>query len=240
LVPLVLDQEVGTFSLSFGIKDSSVTSGYRRDNFEVLIYNQAGQSLAGLRFDNTTLDTSNNPRHLIYRLGYSGSGMVYTNTNFTFLPETVENLQYRINFRTNRWTASLGGVPLFQDLPFYTGPNTRNLGFVLIQMTVSNPTITSTFLLPGDNYMLFDDYLVRTDPLTMSLSASKTGSGAAQLTWNEEAGYSYRLQYSADCASWLDLAGSFHTATVTANTTFTDPTSPVPAKRFYRVKRTYP
>jgi hypothetical protein len=166
--------------------------------------------------------------------------MVYTNTNFTFLPETVENLQYRINYRTNRWTASLGGVPLFQDILFYTGPNIRNLGFVLIQMTVSNPAVASTFLLPGDNYMLFDDYLVRTDPLSMSLSASKAGSSAAKLTWNEEAGYSYLLQYSADCVTWQDFAGSQHTASVTANFSFSDPTVPVPDKRFYRVKRTYP
>lgn len=238
--PLALNQEVATFNLAFGIKDSSIDSLYRRDNFDVLIYNQAGQVLAGLRFDNTSLDTSYNPRRLIYRLEYSGSSPVYTNTNFTFLPETVETLEYRINFRTNRWTASLGGVPLFQDLAFHTGTYDKNLGFVLLQMTVSKPTTTSSYILPGDNYLLFDDYLVRTDPVTTTLGMTKTATGAATLTWNEEAGYSYRLQHSADCTAWLDFASTIHTATVTADANYTDPASPVPVKRFYRVKRSYP
>lgn len=240
LDPLALNQEIATFGLSFGIKDSTSTSGNRRDNFDVLIYNQAGSVLAGLRFDNTTLDSSNNPRRLIYRLGYNGSSMVYTNTGYTFLSETMETLQYRINFRTNKWTATLGGVPLFEDIAFYTGTATKNLGFVLLQMTVTTPTVAGTTLQPGDNYMLFDDYMVRTDPVATLMEVVKTATGGAKLTWNEEAGYSYRLQYSTNCAGWVDFAATVHTATSTADYSYTDPASPVPAKRFYRVMRTYP
>ena len=238
--PLALNQEIATFGLSFGIKDSSSTYSYRRDNFDVLIYNQAGSVLAGLRFDNTSLDSSNNPRRLIYRLGYSGTGMVYTNTGYTFLAETMESLQYRINFRTNKWTATLGGVPLFEDIAFYTGAATKNLGYVLLQMSVTNPTVTGTTLLPGDNYMLFDDYMVRTDPVSTGVEVGRTASGAPKVIWNEEAGYSYRLQWSANCTGWQDVAATIHTATSTADYSYTDPVSPVPAKRFYRVKRTYP
>lgn len=95
LDPVALNQEVATFSVVFGIKDStsaSLVSGsnparYRRDNFEFLVYNQAGLPLAGLQFDNTTLDTSvtpNIPRRLIYRLSWNAStatfhpGVVHT------------------------------------------------------------------------------------------------------------------------------------------------------------------
>jgi hypothetical protein len=254
LDPLALGQEVATFGVTFGIKDSTSASligfnRYKRDNFEFLVYSQAQALLGGLQFDNTTLDSiSGLPLGKIYRLAWNSSAVPpafeYYNTGFVFLPQALESLQFRINFRTNRWTATLGGVPLFQDLTFYTGSQTKNLGFVMVKLGVGlysyNSFTKTTTVQPGDNYLLFDDFAVRTDPVTTTLNVSKTGSGAATINWNEEASYSYRLQYSIDCKAWLDFAGSIHTATVTGDTRFTDPTSPVPTRRFYRVKRTYP
>jgi hypothetical protein len=238
LDPLALNQEVATFSVVFGIKDSSTTT--KRDNFEFLIYNQANALLGGIQFDNTTLDsTTLKPRRLIYRLSWNGTAFQYVLTSYNFLPETLETLQFRINYRTNRWTASLSDVPIFQDIPFYTGSATKDLGSVMAKMAVTNTT--STAILPGDNYMLFDDYTVRTDALSMAVEVSRTATGAAKLTWNEEAGYTYQVQYSTDCVTWnSDLAGSSHTAALTQSATFTDPTTPVPVNRFYRIKRTYP
>jgi len=238
LDPLALNQEVATFSVVFGIKDSTSS---RRDNFEFRIYNQTGGLLGGIQFDNSTLDTSNVPRRLIYRLSWDSSlgKYQYVVTDYTFLAETLETLQIRINYRTNRWTATLSDVPIFQDLTFYTGAETKNLGWVRAMMLVTNST--STTIQPGDNYMLFDNYTVRSDALTTSLAVSKTATGAAQLSWDEEAGYTYQVLYSSDCNTWKsDLAGSSHTATLTQTHTFTDPTPLVPANRFYRVKRSYP
>ena len=238
LDPLALNQEVATFSVVFGIKDSTVA---RRDNFEFLIYNRSNVLLGGLQFDNSTLEGINKPRRLIYRLSWntSTSSMQYVLTSFNFLPETLENLEFRINYRTNRWTALLSDVPIFQDISFYTGTATKNFGYVIAKMAVA--TTTSTSILPGDNYMLFDDYSVRTDALSMALDVTRTASGAAKLAWNEEAGYSYQVQYSSDCATWkTDLAGSSHTATLTQFATFIDPTPTIPQRRFYRIKRTYP
>ena len=254
LDPLALGQEVATFGVAFGIKDSTSASliglnRYKRDNFEFLVYSQAGALLAGVQFDNTTLDTvSGLPLGKIYRLAWNSSAVPpafeYYNTGFVFLPQTLESLQFRINYRTNRWTAMLGGVPLFQDLTFYTGSLTKDLGSVMVKMGVGlfsyNSFTKTTIIQPGDNYMLFDDFAVRTDPVTTTPNVSKTNGGAATINWNEEASYSYRLQYSSDCKTWLDFAGTIHTATVTGDTRFTDPTLPVPTRRFYRVKRTYP
>jgi hypothetical protein len=252
LDPLALGQEVATFGVTFGIKDSTSASligfnRYKRDNFEFLVYSKAGALLGGLQFDNTTLDSlSGLPRGLIYRLAWNNSAAAfeYNNTGFIFLPQAMESLQFRINYRTNRWTATLGGVPLFQDLTFYTGSQAKDLGYVMVKMGVGlssyyAPTKTTT-IQPGDNYLLFDDFAVRTDPVTTTLNVSKTDGGAPTINWNEEASYSYRLQYSGDGKAWLDFAGSIHTATVTGDARFTDPTSPVPTRRFYRVKRTYP
>jgi hypothetical protein len=251
LDPLALGQEVATFGVIFGIKDSTsasliATNRYKRDNFEFLVYNQVGALLGGVQFDNTTLDTITGlPQCLIYRLTWNGAAYQYIKTDYKFIPETLETLQIRINFRTNRWTASLGGIPLFQDLTFYTGSQAKNFGSVMVKMGVPlytyNPLTKTTTVNPGDNYLLFDDYAVRTDPVNTTLSVSRSNTGAAVLTWNEEAGYSYQVQYSADCVLWkTDLAGSTFTATITGDRTFTDPTLVLPTQRYYRIKRAYP
>jgi hypothetical protein len=244
LDPVALGQEVASFSVVFGIKDSTVDSNFRRDNFEFLVYNKNFQPLAGIQFDNSTIDSLTGlPQrsiNLLYWNGTGPTGLVYTNTGYTFLPETMEVLDFRINFRTNRWTVTLGGTPLFQDISFYTGPNPRNLGSVLAQMQVTNTYPSSTDIYPGDNYMLFDDYRVSTDPVTVTLESSWTTSGTFKLDWNEEWGHQYRLQHSPDCANWFDFTDTIHTATVTGDNSHTDTTSPLPLKRFYRVQRVAP
>lgn len=241
LDPVALGEEVATFSVVFGIKDSTAASSYRRDDFEFLIYNKTSQLLGGIQFDNTTIDSLTGlPLRSIYLLYWNGSAFVYTNTGYTYLPETLELLVFRINFRTNRWTVTLGGAPIFQDLSFYSGPNVKNFGSVLAQMQVANTYPLSTDIYPGDNYMLFDDYRVRTDPVTVSLASSWTDTGAFKLVWNEEYGHQYRLQYSSDCANWLDFAGTIHTATATADYSYIDTTSPRPAMQFFRVRRNNP
>lgn len=239
--PVALGQEVASFSVVFGIKDSTSTSSFRRDNFEFQVWNNSGQLLAGIQFDNSTLDSLTGlPQRSIYLLYWNGTSFVYTNTGYTFLPETLELLDFRINFRTNRWTVSLGGSPLFQDIAFYSGLNAKNFGSVSAQMQVRNTYPLSTDIYPGDNYMLFDDYQVRTDPVTVALASSWTDTGACKLVWNEEYGHQYRLQYSSDCTTWSDFTGTIHTAAATSDFSYTDTTTPRPAKRFYQVRRNYP
>lgn len=174
--PVALNQEVVTFSTVFGIKDSTTT---KRDNFEFLVYNQAGNLLAGIQFDNTTLDSSTSkPRRLIYRLSWNAatSSYQYVLTGFNFLPETLETLQCRINFKTNVWTVSLSDVPIFENVPFYTGTATKDLGSIMAKMAVASTTATT--ITPGDNYMLFDDYTVRTDAPSAAIAVEQP-SGTA-------------------------------------------------------------
>ena len=75
--------------------------------------------------------------------------------------------------------------------------------------------------------------------LTTTVSVEKSSTGQPKITWNEEAGYKYLLQWSPNCSSWFDL-GTTRAPTTTADFIHTDTTIPVPVKRFYRVKRTYP
>jgi hypothetical protein len=241
LDPLALGREIVSFSVVFGIKDSTAFSSFRRDDFEFLVYNNSGQLLAGIQFDNSTLDSATGlPQRIIYLLYWNGTQISYANTGYTYLPETLELLEFRINLRTNRWSVTLGGAPLFQDVPFHEGPYARTLGFVLAQMQVGNTFPFSTDIHPGDNYMLFDDYRLRADPVTLNLAMSWTDAGDIKLDWNEEYGYQYRLQYSQDIASWHDFPETVHTATRTGDYSFTDPVRPRPAMRFFRVRHSYP
>lgn len=239
LDPLALNQEVVTFRVACGVKDS--TTSLRRDNFEFLIYNANAtpQLLGGIQFDNTTLDTYTlKPQRLLYRLSWNGTTFQYLNTGSTFFPETMEALEYRINFRTNRWSASLGGVPLFQDLTFYTGTSAKTFGSVVVQMKVTNTNPLNNYLMPGDNYLLFDGYSVRTDAVATAVEVSRSRSGQPIVTWNEEAGYSYVLQRSDNLTTWTNVLS--RAASTTADFSHTDASTPVPARRYYRVKRSYP
>jgi hypothetical protein len=241
LDPVALGQEVAGFSVVFGILDSTAAALFRRDNFEFQIWNSSSQLLGGIQFDNSRLDSLTGlPLRSIYLLYWSGSAFVYANTGYTFLAEEPEILDFRINFRTNRWTVFLGGAPLFEDIAFYTGPNVRNFGSVVAQMQVTNTFPFSSDIYPGDNYMLFDDFRLRTDPVTVTLESSWTATGSFRLDWNEEYGHRYRLQYSPDAARWFDFAETIRTAARTGDRSFTDTTSPRPARRFFRVRRDDP
>jgi hypothetical protein len=243
LTPVASNQEIVTFSLNLGIMDSSSTP--RRDNFEIHFYNNATTPtrIGLIQFDNSSLDSGNRPYRYIWRSYWNtaNSALALTNTNLTFYHQSTENLQVRINFRTNKWTATLGSIPLFQDQQFYNPTaGLQSLSAVRLRMYVQNSTQTTPVIyLPGDNYMLFDDYAVRAEPITTVVSVAKTATGQPKITWNEEAGYKYLLQWSLNCSSWSDL-GTTRAPATTADFTYTDTTTPVPVKRFYRVKRTYP
>jgi len=236
LDPVALGQEVAQFHVTLGIKDSTFTGlATRRDNFQFAFYNSSGHLLAFLQFDNTTLDTlTQAPAQKIWRSSYSGASLTKLDTGFTFFYDILMQLRVRINFRTNRWTASLDGLDLFTDQPFYTGPNPRNLGTIAPEMYIHYPVaLNPATLTPGDNYMLFDDFALRLDPVPAPFFYSLTfnPAGAPQLTWLTEALYRYQLQYTDDLTQpWKsDLPGSPSPPPPPASPP-SSPTPPPPAK----------
>jgi hypothetical protein len=248
LDPVALGQEVAQFQVTLGIKDSTYNGlSTRRDNFEFAFYNSAGQLIAFLQFDNTTLDTSTqSPGQKIWRSSYSGAALTKVDTGSNFFYDILMQLRVRINFRTNRWTASLDDLDLFADQPFYTGPNARNLGTIAAQMYIFNPTAANPITLaPGDNYMLFDNFALRLDPVPEPViyTADLTAGGAPRLTWLTEALYRYQVQYTDDLSQpWKnDLPGSATTAASTGESAaFTDTTAAGKPKRYYRILRSMP
>jgi hypothetical protein len=244
-------REVVQFYVNFGIQDSTFTGvNPRRDNFEFAFYNSSGQLLAFIQFDNTTLDNQTQvPSQKILRSNWQGAAFNKVDTGTTFFYDVLMQLQIRINFRTNRWTATLDGLDIFADVPFYTGNSAKTFGTIAAQMQIVNsaliPDTLETGLAPGDNYMIFDNFVVRMDPLPEPVFYSLTFSnaGAPQFTWLNEALYKYQVQYRDDLTqAWKnDLPASFSTATITGHSTvFTDSTAAGKTRRFYRVVRTAP
>ena len=243
--PAALGQEVVQFRVNFGIKDSTGFS-ILRDNFEFAFYNQAGYLIGYIQFDNTTMDTTGQaPAQVIRRSEYRTSpfpaSWVGVDTGLTFTYDVLMELVVRINFRTNRWSASLDGVAIFSDQTFYSGSYTKNLGVVAAQMQIYTPRGQTNSPMPGTNYMIFDDFAVRIDPPVPTIIWDFTrdaATGATKISWLEEAAYHYQIQYTSSLTQpWKsDLPGSYITAANTGRSpVFTDTSAAGKAKRFYRV-----
>ena len=249
--PLALGQEVLLFYVNFGIADSTpagVTT--RRDNFEFAFYNQAGQLIGFVQFDNSTIEPpSGAPLQKIWRSSYNGSSLVKVSTGAVFFYNVLMQLVVRINFRTNRWSAYLDGVDLFADQVFYSGPNVRNFGVMAAQMQIVGTAVNleagQLGPVPGDNYMLFDDIGVRIDslpPVELVEFELDRASGAVRLRWQNEALYHYQILYCTDLTTWKsDLPGSSSIASYTGvSPVFADSSAGASARRFYQIVRTPP
>jgi hypothetical protein len=253
LDPVALGQEIAQLHVNLGIKDSTYSGLItRRDNFDIAFYNGGGQLLGFIQFDNTTIDTITQfPAQKIWRSSWNGTEWTKMDTGINYFHDELLSLRVRINFRTNRWSATLDDLSLFADQTFYTGSNARNLGSVAVQMQVAGTApIPGTVPVqmgpaPGDNYLLFDDFALRLDPVPEPVIYGTTFStaGSPQLTWLTEALYRYQVQYTDDLSQpWKsDLPNSSSTATATGvSPVFTDGTAAGKSKRYYRIARTLP
>ncbi len=241
--PVAAGQEVVTLRVMAGIKDST---GLTRDNFEFLLYNNNALSggsgaypLAGIQFDNSQINSATlKPYQAVYRYGYDTAtqSLRYVNTGVTFLYDTLQELELRINFRTNRWSAALDDVPLFSDLVFYAGPQSLNLGSLLVQC---RPTLTFA---PGSNYLLFDDLSVTAaGPLaTAPPDLAYDPSSGAKLRWLQEAGYRYQVRFSDGLSAWQSAAAPAAADTTGYSGSWADPAARTARRRFYQVLRTAP
>jgi hypothetical protein len=251
--PVALGEEVVLLRVNAGIKDSTTATITRRDNFEFAFYNQSSQLLAFIQFDNSTIDsTTQLPAQTVWRSTYDSTipGLTKVSTGGVFYYDLLMELVVRINYRTNRWSASLDGVDLFTDEVFYSGPNTKNLGVVAAQMQITATAMNAVTHIvgpaPGDNYMLFDDFGVHADPVpdpAILTFARDPQTGIIQLTWLSEALYKYQVEYTDDPAlPWKsDLSASLITPADTgASPVFTDTSAAGKSRRFYRIRRSLP
>ncbi|MGJ8643891.1 MAG: hypothetical protein ACSHX9_10820 [Luteolibacter sp.] len=233
-----INHDVATTGLSrvqvntlMGIEDSA---NGRRDDFYLSIYNAAGNRLASIRFDNQS-PFAPNSQFGIWR----EDGVNQFDTLLDFISGELFNLLVTIDITANTWSADIGGIPLFENVPFTATSHARNFGLLAFEWRVSGAS-TDTF---GDNYLLVADVSVRSLPngaTPIVSTISRDSSGNTVISWQADAGNNYQVQRSPDLVNWFDdlPSSSFPSFTSTMQKSYTDATSPKPLKRFYRVRRT--
>lgn len=217
-----------------GINDSdnspSPGSQPPRDNFFITFFNQAGQALASLNYNNTEAGFG------LWR----DDGLAAHDSGEEFIRGEVQLLVAEIDFANNAWSVELDGFPVFRDAPFTakTGVAMGLGGTAIVWQRAGDAW--------GNNWMLFDDWTVNVDDTKLIIPATtfevgavaRDPSGRAQITWRVQPGFNYQLEYSADLAAWhADLPASLISNTNERNVTYTDEASAGQASRYYRVKR---
>ena len=217
------------FDCLLGVQDSTNS---KRDRFYISFYNMTGNFLAAVVFDNTTGKV------------LTDDGVAVRDTGIAFLRgdqilgvAALQALNVSINLSKNEWSAELDSIPLFRQ-KFTSVQATKNLGPVAAEWEVAGGSPGQS----GDNWLLVADWLVASippEPFAME-STGKLPNGGAQLGWRVHPGFDYQVQFSADLVSWSNaLPGSrFAANNTTGLLSFSDPTSPAPSQRFYRVQRT--
>lgn len=206
-----------------------------RDDFFFSIYNSGGVPLAAIRIDNEDPEADRT------NFGFwRDDGVTQFDTETDFIHEELYDLFMVIDLESNTWTASLNGIPLFENATFTNAASGSgiNLGIVGYEwrLTSGNPNFF------GDNFLLVADLrVVASAPdsppaLTVGLDENLR----PVLQWNGFAGKTYQVEYSdtLESGSWQsDLPDStFTTDEISKFFRFEIP-EPGADKRFFRVSQ---
>ena len=158
--PDLVNRPIVKFSVKMQIFDST---NFQYDHFRWRFFNQSTQRLFSIDFNNAD-----------YSIATVLDGASATN-NFsatTFNNATAYTLSVVMDFSSNRWTALLDDKVIAANQPITTAGsalNLRSVAVAWVQNSVANP---------GDNYLIFDDFVVTAEaaerPSIVALSSSKS------------------------------------------------------------------
>lgn len=211
----------------------------RYDDFYLSFFNSSGNRMATIRFDNQDSEAFNT-QFGIWReqANIDSTTSLQFDTLTDFIHEELDEVFISIDLANNTWSASLSGLPLFEDATFTTAANPAdiNLGLVGFEWQTSlGPTFH------GDNFLLVADYAINSydpaDLIAPDPTLTHDGANTTTLTWSGTAGRSYQVEYSDDLETWFsDLPGStFNNVPDSSPLTFIDESAP--AMRYYRIVR---
>lgn len=150
------------------------------DDFELLIYNWDEKVLGGLTFD---LTQGKLFRYDANEFNTGSTDSPYTDTGLSLASNgTAVEVTMRINYKTNTWSATVGGVQVFNGAPFtrrpisgVASPAARTFG------SVSARWYITTVGYPGNNWMLLDEWSINAyaEP---SIPATASAGHAANAT----------------------------------------------------------
>lgn len=215
---LAANLPVVRFSVLMSIEDS-YAGGW--DYFRWSVYNGQGNRLFSLEFDNYYLDVA-------YRLDGT-DGIVVTPVTYT--NAELYTLAITMNFASNLWSAALGDRLLATNLPITTVNAPLNLGDVDAVWVPDDPQ------LPGDNYMLFDNYRLTAEslwpPRPHLQLLGRTVSGETWLRLTGQSDARFAIDATTNVQTWTALKtnvlsdGAFD---------YVDTTAPGFVRRFYRAR----
>ena len=202
------------FSVTMAIEDSTTTN---RDDFYWSVFNQQGQPLFTLDFDNYEL-------RLYYYLdntnGRTWSGLTFTNGGA--YPFTLS-----MDFASNRWSATFNGQSAATNQPITTTGAALNLGDIDAAWAIYDPAA------PGNNFMVFDNYQISASAPPPQVDMLGLVNGAPALRVLGVDGARYALEASTDQKNWLAL----QTNTIAGGKfDYVDDTATGVPSRFYRAR----
>lgn len=219
--PVAAGRPVVTFSVLMRVADS--TNG-EYDYFRWSVYNTQGDRLFSIEFDNYALEVN-------YQL--NGNSPLVTNAA-TFGADQDYLLTLTMNFASNRWSATLGSALIATNQAINTTAVPLNLGDIDAVWLIYNTNA------PGNNYLLFDNYRITVDTLTVPpvppaqlQFLGRTAQGWALLRTTGENGTRWSLEATTNFVNWTALitntisGGSFDHVDLTA--------APL-NRRFYRAR----
>jgi len=202
------------FSATVAIIDSKNTNW---DDFYWSVFNQQGQSLFTLDFDNFELK-------LYYYLdntnGRTWSGLSFTNGG-------AYPLSLAMDFAGNRWSATFNSLTIATNQPITTVGSSLNLGDIDAAWAVYDPNA------PGDNFMVFDDYRITANVPAPQVAMLSKVNGSPTLRVTGLADNRYALDSSTDLFTWLPLQTNVATS---GRFDYVDDGALGVSRRFYRAR----
>jgi hypothetical protein len=194
--PLTGGKPIVTFRTKMEIVEST-SAAPNKDDFRWDVYNSDGLRLLSLDFDNSTMG-----------ICYLLQGQEFFATSNTFVHNLVYDVEIKMNFATDRWGATVGGVKVVQGQPIATNSVKRDVGDIAATWVFLNTNSAGAFV-PGDNAMLFDNYSITAEafnplPTTLKLLSVSPGTGAL-VEMTGEPFRNYVIEGSSDFMNWTPL-----------------------------------
>lgn len=158
--PDLATRPIVRFSVKMQVFDST---NFQYDHFRWRFYNQSSQRLFSIDFNNAD-----------FSIATVLDGAAATNNFSTtaFDNFTAYTLSVIMDFSSNRWSAFLDERVIVANQPITTTGAALNLRSVAVAW------VQNSALSPGDNYLVFDDYVLTAEaadkPSIIALSSSKT------------------------------------------------------------------
>lgn len=227
--PNTARMEVVRFNVAMMIRPSQ---NQGRDSFRWSVYNTNAVRLFSLDFAQERDPIQ--PSVVRNRINSILDDNAFAPTGFDFVLDGFYDLEIWMDFRRNVWSARMNDLVVVNGARMTTKGTPLHLGDIDAVWVVDNPTV------PGDNFMVFDNYRVTVEALNSIPAAlemvgyDKTGRKPDFLIHGTP-GLKYSVEVTDDFQQWYSL-GDF-TAPTGGSFRFEDTTASDFDSGFYRVRQ---